>query len=174
MLVRCCIKKWKERKQGSEKMNDKQKSHHRCWSVEPPTSVEKLHHYPPWRSARPLVTQRKTFYNENKPLPFLDLCPASCAWKDTGERNQFQQRADRFWTTAGMEWLVVRRMSQASCAELALDDGGVLNGFILHYYGQCEFAYEGASGPKVSGLDSSVSGSQLRLMLTSVSWNYLV
>lgn len=146
------------------------------------TVVDLLNPQPLWRNStiihhdvqHGLVTQRKTFYNENKPLLFLDLCPASCAWKDTGERNQFQQRADRFWTTAGMEWLVVRRMSQASCAELALDGGGVLNGFILHYYGQCKFAYEGASGPKVSGLDSSVSGSQLRLMLTSVSWNYLV
>lgn len=49
----------------------------------------------------------------------LDLCSASHPWNDTSERSRFQQRADRFWTTAGMEWLVVRRMSQASCAELA-------------------------------------------------------
>lgn len=95
----------------------------------------------------------------------LDLCSASWPWNGTGERSQFQQRADRFWTAVGIEWLVVRRMSQASCAELARDGGGVLNGFILHYYGQCGFAYKGNK-------HASVSGSQLSLMLTS--WNYLV
>lgn len=103
-----------------------------CWK--PQASVEKLHHChhydsftlkQPRRPAWPFVTRRKTFCHENKLLPPQQAWDWTSArlpthpWNDTSERSRFQQRADRFWTTAGMEWLVVRRMSQASCAELA-------------------------------------------------------
>lgn len=73
----CDAADWKERKQGSEKMNDKQKSDLRCWSLEPPASVQKLRHCllnpfilkQPRHPAWPFFTWRKTFCNQNKPLP---------------------------------------------------------------------------------------------------------
>lgn len=148
------------------------------------TLVDVLNHQPLWRNStivfgilyiKTATTSSGAFLHTERDLLEWKRSPSSsvglrldlCLWNDTDERSQFQQGADRFWTTAGMKWLVVRTMSQASCAELARNGGGVLNGFILHFYGQCGFAYEGNKQKSVSSL-------HLRLMMTSVSWNLLV
>lgn len=99
---------------------------------------------------------RNTFCNENKPS--LDLSSASCQRNHTGERRRFQQRVDRFWTSAGMERLAVGRMSQSSRTESERDGGGVLNSFILHYYGQsCSDGVFACEGNKHTGSHSKAN-----------------
>lgn len=142
----------------------------------PQASVEKLHHCHHYdsftMSSAAFCHQEKDLLSPKQAPPSsaglrLDLCSASHPWNDTSERSRFQQRADRFWTTAGMEWLVVRRMSQASCAELA--ERCWRSPVWLHL---CTIMVN--VDLLMKGINMCLSGLHLRLILTSVSWNYLL
>lgn len=152
---------WRDAAWKSEKMSDKQWSHRLFHPLELICGTSIL-----WRNSTVLFWNvcvrrsqvvhaaslcaafclhiRNTFCNENKPRPPQQgrvwtsaRLPASGTTPVRG----------RFWTSAGMERLAVGWMSQSSRTELARDGGRVLNGFILHYYGQscryCVFACEG-------------------------------
>lgn len=151
-----------------------------CWK--PQASVEKLHHShhydsftlkQPRRPARPFCHQEKDLLSRKQAPPSsaglrLDLCSAS----HPVERHQWEE------PVPAKSWQILDH-SGDGVARSQEDESGIMcrigrevlteswMASSLHYYGQCRFAYEGNK-------HASVSGSRLRLILTSVSWNYLL
>lgn len=145
-------------------MHNKYKSHHCWWSAGKTTSL--CGETPPLSPLeRPSVTKTSSsLLSRPETGPLLGFPPV--------ERHQWEE------PVPAKSWQILDH-SGDGVARSQEDESGIMcrigrevlteswMASSLHYYGQCGFAYEGNK-------HASVSGSHLRLILTSVSWNYLL